>query len=104
MRNGRLTMDPEKQYVLMLDIRMPGVDGIEILKVIQSDERLSDTPVIMLTTTDNPHEIERCYKLGCSAYIVKPVKYNTYIEAMRKVGLYPSIVADGVKLVSTDSL
>ena len=104
MRNGNMEMDPKKQYVLMLDIRMPGVDGIEILKVIQSDERLSETPVIMLTTTDNPHEIERCYKLGCSAYIVKPVKYSTYIEAMRKVGLYPSIVADGVKLVSTDSL
>jgi CheY-like chemotaxis protein len=100
MRNGSLMMDPGKQYVLMLDIRMPGVDGIEILRVIQSDERLRDTPVIMLTTTDNPREIERCYQLGCNAYIVKPVKYNTYIEAMRKVGLYPSIVTGGVELVS----
>ncbi len=93
-------MDHGKQYVLMLDIRMPGVDGIEVLETIRSEEKLDDLPVIMLTTTDNSHEIERCYKLGCSAYIVKPVKYNTYIDAMRKVGLYPSMVQDGVKLIS----
>jgi CheY-like chemotaxis protein len=99
-RGGCLEMDAGKQYVLMLDIRMPGIDGVEVLETFQNDEKLKDVPVIMLTTTNNPHEIERCYKLGCSAYIVKPVKYSTYIDAMRKVGLYPSMVQDGVKLIS----
>ena len=100
MERGHPRMDPAKQYVLMLDIRMPGIDGVEVLETIRSDEKLEDLPVIMLTTTDNPHEIERCYKLGCVAYIVKPVKYSTYIDAMRKVGLYPSMVQDGVRLIS----
>lgn len=54
----------------------------------------------MLTTTDNHSEIERCYRLGCSAYVVKPVKYSSYIDAMRKAGLFPSIIADGVELMS----
>ena len=100
MKNVSPRMDHGKQYVLMLDIRMPGVDGVEVLETIRSEGKLKDLPVIMLTTTDNSHEIERCYKLGCSAYIVKPVKYNTYIDAMRKVGLYPSMVQDGVRLIS----
>jgi len=98
--SGSPRMDPGKQYVLMLDIRMPGIVGVEVLETIRGDGKIKNLPVIMLTTTDNSHEIERCYKLGCTAYIVKPVKYSTYIDAMRKVGLYPSMVQDGVRLIS----
>lgn len=100
MKTPHPKRDPGKQYVLMLDIRMPGIDGVEVLETFQNDEKLKNVPVIMLTTTGNPHEIERCYGLGCSAYIVKPVTYGSYIDAMRKVGLYPSMVQDGVRLIS----
>lgn len=93
------TRDPSKHYVMLLDIRMPKIDGIEVLERIRSDDSLGDVPVVMLTTTGNPHEIERCFNLGCNAYIVKPVRYNSYVDAMRKVGLFPSMVKGGVELL-----
>ena len=88
-----------RQYVLLLDIRMPKVDGIEILEQIKKSAGLMNVPVVMLTTSENPHHIQRCYSLGCHSYIVKPVKYSSYLEAMRQVGLYPSMVNDGVLLI-----
>jgi CheY-like chemotaxis protein len=88
-----------KQYVLLLDIRMPKIDGIEILEKIKESAELLKVPVVMLTTSENPHHIQRCYSLGCHSYIVKPVKYSSYLEAMRQVGLYPSMVSDGVVLI-----
>jgi len=88
------------EYVLFLDIRMPKIDGIEVMKRIKENEQLKNINIIMLTTTDNHTEIEHCYEMGCSAYIVKPVKYSSYIDAMRKVGLFPSIIANGVELKS----
>ena len=59
-------------YLLLLDIRMPKVDGVEALRQIKEDASLRKLPVIMLTTTDDPREIERCHLLGCNSYIVKP--------------------------------
>ena len=79
-------------YLLMLDIRMPKVDGVEVLEKIKQDKELKKIPVIMLTTTDEPREIERCHSLGCSIYIVKPVEYDNFIDAIRKVGLFLSVV------------
>ncbi len=87
--------DPDCEYVLILDIRMPGVDGIEVLRAIRADSEMKELPIIILSTTDNHEEIERCHALGCHAYIVKPVKYGSYIDAMRKVGLFPSLVGGG---------
>ena len=89
-----------KQFILFLDIRMPRIDGWEVLRRIKECPQLSSLPVVMLTATDNPEDIDRGERLGCSAYVVKPVKYSTYIDAMRKVGVFPSIVADGVELMS----
>src|SRR4051812_4668281 len=61
--------------LLLLDINMPRVDGVEVLRRIKSDPVTSKIPVIMLTTTDDPREVERCYELGCSVYLTKPVEY-----------------------------
>jgi CheY-like chemotaxis protein len=58
-------------YVLLLDLRMPKVDGIEVMRQIKQDSQLKNIPVIVITTTDDPGEIELCYALGCSSYIVK---------------------------------
>jgi CheY-like chemotaxis protein len=79
-------------YLLLLDIRMPKVDGVEVLRQIKADESLRKLPVIMLTTTDDPREIERCHLLGCNSYIVKPVDYDKFAEAISQLGIYVSLV------------
>jgi CheY-like chemotaxis protein len=79
-------------YLLLLDIRMPKVDGVQVLKEIKSDPELRKIPVSMLTTTDDPREVERCHALGCSNYIVKPVDYDKFSEAMKQLGLFISLV------------
>lgn len=79
-------------YLLLLDIRMPKVDGVEALRQIKEDDSLRKMPVIMLTTTDDPREIERCHLLGCNSYIVKPVDYDKFAEAIKQLGMFVSLV------------
>lgn len=83
---------PETPYLLLLDIRMPQMDGVEVLRHIKEDPELRKMPVIMLTTTDDPREVERCHALGCSTYIVKPVVYEKFAEAINRMGLFISLV------------
>jgi CheY-like chemotaxis protein len=81
------------QFVLLLlDINMPRVDGIEVLRRVKADPETSKIPVIMLTTTDDPREVERCYELGCSVYLIKPVEYDAFIEAVNRLGLFLQVV------------
>lgn len=75
-------------YLVLLDIRMPKVDGIEVLRRLKSDPVLAKLPVIMLTTTDDTREIDRCYGLGCNGYIQKPVDYERFAEAIKNLGLF----------------
>jgi CheY-like chemotaxis protein len=102
--NGQLLLDflfgrgegshrvADTPYLLLLDIRMPQVDGVEVLRQIKGDPELRKIPVIMLTTTDDPREVERCHALGCSTYIVKPVVYDCFAEAINRMGLFISLV------------
>jgi len=83
--------DQNGSYILLLDIRMPKVDGREVLRRIKQDVCLRDVPVIMLTTTGNEKEIALCYELGCSFYIVKPVDYNKFMEAVGNLGKFLSM-------------
>lgn len=83
---------PDRPYLILLDIRMPQVDGVEVLRQIKGDGELRKIPVIMLTTTDDPREVERCHDIGCSSYIVKPVDYDKFGEAIKSLGLYISLV------------
>lgn len=62
-------------YILLLDVRIPGLDGIEILQKVRRDKDLKSLPVIMVTTTEDPVEIERCFELGCNSYFTKPVNF-----------------------------
>ena len=92
-RRGRGPFREENQpYLVLLDIRMPKVDGIEVLRQLKADQELHKLPVIMLTTTDDPREVERCHALGCSSYIVKPVDYDKFAEAIQQTGLFISLV------------
>jgi CheY-like chemotaxis protein len=78
--------------LLLLDINMPRLDGVEVLRRIKADPVTSKIPVIMLTTTDDPREVERCYELGCSVYLTKPVEYEGFIEAINRLGLFLQVV------------
>lgn len=78
--------EPGHSYVMLLDIRMPKVDGIEVLRKVKQDPVLKSMPVIMLTTTDDPCEVETCYALGCSCYITKPVNYDKFSEMLTRLG------------------
>jgi CheY-like chemotaxis protein len=91
-RGPGLHRKTDTAYLLMLDIRMPKVDGVEALRQIKEDPTLRKLPVIMLTTTDDPREIERCHLLGCNSYIVKPVDYDKFAEAIKQLGLFVSLV------------
>ncbi len=75
-------------YLILLDIRMPKVDGIEVLRRIKSDPELRTLPVVMLTTTDDSREVQRCHELGCNVYIQKPVDYDKFAEAIRRLGMF----------------
>jgi CheY-like chemotaxis protein len=85
-------INPGEAYILLLDIRMPKYDGVEVLKQIKADSELCKMPVVMITTTDDPREIEQCHKLGCSNYITKPVEYDSFANAIRQLGLFLSVV------------
>jgi CheY-like chemotaxis protein len=78
--------------LLLLDIKMPRVDGVEVLRQLKSDPQTALIPIIMLTTTDDPREIQRCYELGCSVYISKPVDYQAFVEAINRLGLFLQVV------------
>lgn len=83
---------PGGPLLLILDIKMPRVDGVEVLRHVKSDPNTAKIPVIMLTTTDDPREIERCYELGCNVYITKPILYDKFVEALQSVGLFLQVV------------
>jgi CheY-like chemotaxis protein len=83
---------PNRSYLLLLDIRMPKIDGIQVLERVKADEKLAKIPVIMLTTADDPKDIDRCYELGCNTYIVKPVDYDNFSNAVKKLGMFLSVI------------
>jgi CheY-like chemotaxis protein len=86
---GRTGADP----LILLDINMPGsIGGVEVLRRIKADPETRGTPVIMLSTTDDPREVALCYDLGCSVYITKPVDPLQFIEAIKRLGLFLQII------------
>jgi CheY-like chemotaxis protein len=86
---GRTGADP----LILLDINMPGaIGGIEVLRQIKADPKTRKTPVIMLSTTDDPREVAECYDLGCSVYITKPVDPLQFIEAIKRLGFFLQVI------------
>lgn len=75
--------DPQKNYLLLLDIRMPKIDGFEVLTILRQDPVLKDIPVIVITTSDFPDNITRCEELGCAGYAVKPLRQD-FIQTLEK--------------------
>lgn len=78
--------------LILLDLNLPDMSGIDILAKIKGDGPLRRTPVVVLTTTDDKVEIQRCYDLGCNVYITKPVNYENFADAIRQLGLFLSVI------------
>ncbi len=78
--------------LILLDLNLPDMTGIEILRQVKENKYLKSTPVVVLTTTDNSQEIKRCYELGCNVYITKPVNYESFANAIRQLGLFFSVI------------
>lgn len=74
--------------VILLDIQMPKVNGIEVLQKIKSDPQTRTAPVVMLTSSKEDPDIQKCYDLGANSYIVKPVNFEGFAEAIRNLGFY----------------
>lgn len=79
-------------YLLLLDIRMPKVDGLEVLQRVKKDPELKKIPIIMLSTTDDPLDIGQCHYFGCSTYIIKPTIYDKFVEAIRILALFLKVI------------
>ena len=78
--------------LILLDLNLPDMTGIDILRRVKQNKYLKCTPVVVLTTTDDQLEIKRCYELGCNVYITKPVNYESFANAIRQLGLFFSVI------------
>jgi len=78
--------------LILLDLNLPDMNGVDILAKIKAEPGLKRTPVVVLTTTDDKVEIQRCYDLGCNVYITKPVNYESFADAIRQLGLFLSVI------------
>jgi DNA-binding response OmpR family regulator len=81
-----------RALLILLDLNLPDMSGVDILKRVKDNEHLKLTPVVVLTTTDDEREIKRCYDLGANVYITKPVNYESFANAIRQLGLFFSVI------------
>ena len=90
--SGKVVRGQDGPYLILLDIRMPKVDGIEVLRRLKAEPVLRMLPVVMLTTTDDTREVQRCHELGCNVYIQKPVDYDKFAEAIKRLGRFVTML------------
>ena len=82
----------KRPKVVLLDLKLPKVDGIEVLRRIKADSRTNHIPVVMLTSSREEQDLVRSYKLGANAYVVKPVDFRSFIDAVRQLGAFWAVV------------
>ena len=90
--DGSGAVNKNKPLLVLLDLNLPDMTGVEILSRVKTNEHLKRVPVVVLTTTDDAVEIQRCYDLGCNVYITKPVNYENFANAIRQLGLFFSVI------------
>jgi len=92
-RRGAFAMrDQGHPAVVLLDLKMPKVDGLDVLRAIKTDEQLKTIPVVMLTSSREETDLARCYNLGVNAYVVKPVSFRQFIQAIKDLGVFWTIL------------
>lgn len=90
--DGSGTVSAERQLLILLDLNLPDVSGIDILKRLKGNPHLKLTPIVVLTTTDDAREVQRCYELGANVYVTKPVNYEAFSNAIVQLGLFLSVI------------
>jgi CheY-like chemotaxis protein len=90
--DGTGRVNAGRPLLVMLDLNLPDMTGVDILKVVKENEHLKRAPVVVLTTTDDQREIQRCYDLGCNVYITKPLNYEGFANAIRQLGLFFAVI------------
>ena len=90
--DGSGAINAGKPLLILLDLNLPDMTGVDILKIVKDNENLKRAPVVVLTTTDDQREIQRCYDLGCNVYITKPVNYEGFSNAIRQLGLFFAVI------------
>jgi DNA-binding response OmpR family regulator len=86
--DGSGSESAEREMLVLLDLNLPDMSGVDILAKVKSNTHTKRSPVIVLTTTDDQREIQRCYDLGANVYITKPVNYESFANAIRQLGLF----------------
>jgi len=86
---------PGEPAVVLLDLKMPKVDGIEVLRQIKSDPALQMIPVVVMTSSREDQDLLKTYQLGVNAYVVKPVKFQSFVEAVEQVGAFWAVLNEG---------
>jgi len=86
--DGSGLVNKGRALLILLDLNLPDMSGVDILKRLKENEHLRVSPVVVLTTTDDKSEIQRCYDLGCNVYITKPVNYENFANAIQQLGLF----------------
>src|SRR3954452_22183771 len=86
---SRNTSDPA---VVLLDLKLPKIDGLEVLEKVKSDPHLRQTPVVMLTSSREESDLVRSYELGVNAFVVKPVDFNAFFEAIQDLGMFWAVL------------
>ncbi len=90
--DGTGVSNAKRAILVLLDLNLPDMSGIDILEQVKSNVHLRRSPVVILTTTDDQREIQRCYDLGANVYITKPVNYESFANAIRQLGLFVSVM------------
>jgi CheY-like chemotaxis protein len=78
--------------VILLDLKMPKLDGVQVLQQLITDKQLRLIPVVVLTSSGESRDLEECYKLGANAYVVKPVRFTEFIEAIKQIGMFWALI------------
>ncbi|MBW6421546.1 response regulator [Rhizobium sp. XQZ8] len=86
------TANADRYLLILLDLNLPDMSGIDILEKVKSNPHSKRLPVVILTTTDDEREIQRCYDLGANVYITKPVDYDSFAHAIRQLGLFFAVM------------
>lgn len=90
--DGSGLVNKGRQLLVLLDLNLPDMTGIDILEKVKNNEHTRRSPVVVLTTTDDQREIQRCYDLGANVYITKPVDYDGFANAIKQLGLFFSVM------------
>jgi CheY-like chemotaxis protein len=83
---------PENPVVILLDLKMPRMDGTQVLSQIKADADLRTIPVVILTSSRESQDMQTCYQLGVNAYVVKPVKFADFVEAVKEIGIFWALI------------